>query len=86
MSLSNLRLLSPLPSVARRPVEREDHASVAEVENNKVLSLSDARTKRGRNVWTTYRQGANSVSIVGRLSTLQSVHIRGSTVYTSMTR
>ena len=28
----------------------------------------------GRNVWTIYRQGANSVSIVGRLSTLQSVH------------
>ena len=28
----------------------------------------------GRNVWTIiYRQGVNSVSIVGRLSTLQSV-------------
>ena len=30
-----------------------------------------------------YRQGANSVSIVGRLSPLQSVHYRGSTVYSS---
>ena len=28
----------------------------------------------GRNVWTIYRQGVNSLSIVGRLSTLQSVH------------
>ena len=28
----------------------------------------------GRNVWTIYRQGVNSVSIVGRLPTLQSVH------------
>ena len=25
-------------------------------------------------VWTIYRQGANSLSIVGRLSTLRSVH------------
>ena len=28
----------------------------------------------GRNVWTIYRQGVNCLSIVGRLSTLQSVH------------
>ena len=28
----------------------------------------------GRNVWTIYRQGVKSLSIVGRLSTLQSVH------------
>ena len=28
----------------------------------------------GRNVWTVYRQGVNCLSIVGRLSTLQSVH------------
>ena len=28
----------------------------------------------GRNVWTIYRQGMNSLSTVGRLSTLQSVH------------
>ena len=31
---------------------------------------------RGGNVWSIYRQGVNSLSIVGRLSTLQSVHYR----------
>ena len=30
----------------------------------------------GRNVWAIYRQGANSLSIVGRLSTVRSVHYR----------
>ena len=35
--------------------------------------LSIVQFFRGRNAWTN-RQGVNSVSIVGRLPTLQSVH------------
>ena len=34
------------------------------------------------NVWTIYRQGVNSLSIVGRLSLFRVSIIRGSTVYT----